>query len=225
MFFLRKNKSFPTSGKRVIMIVGGSGVLGSAFVTNIPDDVFVISISRHKKIIGGNILNYQWDILKNPEKMTQRLAGIIESVDVLITMAYDRHFSSIENLDRKRFLHEVELDTFSPMQISVLCAKYFWSRDARDTNIKKAKKVITISSGAAFGKSSRPELASYSGAKAALTVMTEYLHDYLFSTYGVSAHVIVPGALKTPKIKEQTVAALWKLQAEPSDEFTLDKIF
>jgi len=225
MFFLRKNKSFPAAGKRVIMIIGGSGVLGSAFLANIADDVFVINISRHKKIIGKNILNYRWDVLKNPEKMMQRLARIIGSVDVLITMAYDRHFSSIENLNRRRFLREIELDTFSPMQISMLCAKYFWSRDTRDTNIKKGRKVITISSGAAFEKSSRPELASYSGAKAALTVMTEYLHDYLFSTCGVSAHVIAPGALKDRETKERTVAALWKLQAMPLLQFTLDKIF
>lgn len=225
MFFLRKNESLPVNNKRVIMIIGGSGVLGSAFLAKIPDNVLIINISRHGEIKGENVFNYHYDVLKNPEKMVKRLARIVGSVDVLIMMAYDHNFSSIEKLDRCRFLHEIELDTFLPMQMSMLCAKYFWSKDDREINIKKGRKAINISSGAAFGKTSRPELASYSGAKAALTIMTEYLHDYLFLTYGASAHIVAPGALQDMDIKEKTVSTLWELQAVPLRQFTLNKIF
>ncbi len=225
MFFSQKNPLLSAKGKRVIMVIGGSGVLGKAFLAKIPDDVFIINISRHGKIQGENVFNYHQDVLKSPVKMIKQLAQAVESVDVLITMAYDHNFSSIEKLDRNRFLREIELDTFSPMQISVLCATYFWSKDDREMNIKKARKVINISSGAAFGKTSRPELASYSGAKAALTVMTEYLDEYLFSNFGVSAHIIAPGALRNEEIKEKTVRTLWELEAMPLRQFTLNKIF
>ena len=225
MFSWRKHTSLPTAGKRVILVTGGSGVLGSAFVAKKPDDVFIINVSRRGMIMGENTSNVHQDVLKNPEKALRRIAQAVESVDVLITMAYDHHFSAIEQLDRNRFLREIELDAFSPMQMSMLCARHFWSKDDREMNRAKGRKVIHISSGAAFGKSSRPELASYSGAKAALTIMTEYLHDYLFSNFGVSAHIVAPGALQDVDMKEKTLTALWQLQAEPLHQFTLTKVF
>ena len=225
MFLWRKNTLLPTAGKRVIFIIGGSGVLGSAFAAKKPDDVFIINVSRRGSISGENTLNLHQDVLHDPEKTIRQIAEMVESVDVLITMAYDHHFSSIEKLDRNRFLREIELDTFSPMQMSMLCAKRFWSKNDREMNREKGRKVIHISSGAAFGKSSRPELASYSGAKAALTIMTEYLHDYLSANFGVSAHIVAPGALRDADTKEKTVAALWELQALASDMFTLSNVF
>lgn len=225
MFFLRTNRLLPVAGKRVVLVIGGSGTLGRAFAAKKPDDVFIINVSRHGTIAGDNIFNYHHDARKNPEKMFRNLTRMVGSIDVVITMAYDRNFSSIEQLDRSRFLREIELDVFSPMQMSVVCAQCVWSKDDRETNVKKGRKVIHISSGAAFGKSARSELASYSGAKAALTIMTEYLHDYLFAACGVSAHVIAPGALQDADIKEKTVSALWELQAAPSRQFTLNKIF
>ena len=225
MLFRQKNKSLRIAGKRVIVVIGGTGILGMAFLAKKPENIFIINVSRRGEVTGEHTFNVRQDVLKNPEKILRRIAQITESVDVLITMAYDHHFSSIEKLDRNRFLREIELDTFSPMQMSMLCAKHFWSKNDRETNREKGRKVIHISSGAAFGKSSRPELASYSGAKAALTIMTEYLHDYLFLNFGVSAHIVAPGALQDADTKEKTVAALWKLQAEPLHQFTLNKIF
>jgi NAD(P)-dependent dehydrogenase (short-subunit alcohol dehydrogenase family) len=72
---------------------------------------------------------------------------------------------------------------------------------------------------------SYPQHASYSGAKAALNIMTEYLHSHLYLSYGVSAHIIAPGSLKNEKIKEATVSALWDLEAKSLADFTMQKIF
>ena len=200
-------------------------MLGSAFSACKPDDVTLVNVSRRGTVRGDNVINYQADVLRDPEKLLRRMKTDVLSIDVFITMAYDRRFSSIEKMNRKRFLGEVELDVFSPLRMSVLCGAYFWSKDDRTTNMQRGRKVIHISSGAAFGKTSRPELASYSGAKAALTVMTEYLHDYLFSSFGVSAHVVAPGSLQNPQVKEHTVSALWELQGASLDQFTVRKIF
>lgn len=225
MFSGQKHKLPQTVGKRVVLLIGGSGTLGRAFVGEKPSDAFVINVSRKGTLTGENVVNYHHDIRENPEILLRRLAEFVESIDVLIPMAYDRNFSSIEKLDCERFLKEIELDTFLPIRISTLCARYFWSRVSKEANIEKGRKVINISSGAAFEKTARPELASYSGAKAALTIMTEYLHDYLFSSFGVSAHVVAPGSLQNANVKAATVETLWKLEAEPLTRFTLKKIF
>lgn len=225
MLWKRKVGPTETSGKRVILVIGGSGILGKAFAAEKPDDAFIVNVSRRGMPEGEDIRSYQYDILENPERMFKRISREVETVDTLIHMAYDKEFSSIERLDRDRFLREIELDVFSPMQVSMLCAKYFWSKNDREINTRKGRKVINISSGAAFGKTSRPELASYSGAKAALTIMTEYLHDYLFPAFGISAHIVAPGALRNPDTKENTVNALWELEAASVGKFTLAKIY
>lgn len=224
--FSREGNSVPeTSGKRIILLIGGSGVLGMAFAEKKADNIFIVNVSRTEKLFGANILNYHADVIHNPRGLISELANVVPAVDVLIPMVYRRNFSSIERLNRETFLEEIELDTFIPLRMSLLCAEYFWSKEPKTLNEQRARKVINISSGAAFGKTSRPELASYSGAKAALNVMTEYLHDYLFSTHGVSAHVVAPGSLLDRETKGAAVKTLWDLEIEPVTHFTLTKIF
>ncbi len=222
--FLNKKRVLKTD-KRTVLLVGGSGVLGKAFFEKRPENTFVINVSRKGELIGNDVLNRHGDVLQTSEKFIEKLAQEIASIDVVIPLAYDRHYSSIEKINKNTFLQEIELDVFLPMHISILCGKYFWSKFDKNENISKSRKVIAISSGASFGKTSRPELATYSGAKAALNVMTEYLHNYLFSTYGVSAHVVAPGSLHNEDIKLRTVTALWKLESQPLSNFSLQKIF
>ena len=231
MFFFKKNNAVSNTntlvarGKRVILVIGGSGVLGRAFFEKKPGGVFIVNISRRGELFGEGVFNFNHDIRKRPELVLQKVSKTVGMVDVLVTMAYDHAFSSIKNLEREQFLHEVELDTFIPMHISKLCGEIFWSKNSRENNIKNRRKAIHLGSGAAFGKTLRPELASYSGAKAALTIMSEYLHDYLYSGKGVSAHVVAPGSLDVPEIKKQTVETLWKLQDMAVDRFTLNKVY
>ncbi len=226
MFFLStRNKHLPEAKNRTILIIGGTGVLGTAFLSQKPEDAFIINISKEGNIPTRMGLSIRHDICKNPEKLIYKIARIVPMIDVLITMAYDHSFSSVENLQHDTFLREVELDTYLPMKLSVVCAERFWSKEDRQINIKKGRKVIHISSGAAFGKTSRPELASYSGAKAALNIMTEYLHDYLYSSVGVSAHIVAPGALKEKDILQEAVDVLWGLEKAPATKYTITKVF
>ena len=223
-FFSSQNKEIPTESNRTILIIGGTGVLGKAFLSHRPHDVFIINVSRRGSIDGPMSHSIHEDILKEPEKLLRKMFVRVPMIDVLITMTYDHSFSSVKNLDRDTFLREIELDTFLPIRLSVLCEEIFWSRCERKTNIEMGRKVIHISSRAAFGKTVRPELASYSGAKAALNIMTEYVHEHLFSAVGVSAHIIAPGSLKNIQVMRATVEAIWKLERMRTSQFTVEKI-
>lgn len=225
MFFSLINKPQPIAHDRTILTIGGSGVLGGAFLAKKGDDTFVINVSRRGVIIGEGTYSIRQDVRKNPEKLLHEIGRITPMVDVLIMMAYDHSFTSVENLDRDTFLREIELDTLLPIQLGVLSGKIFWSTCGKELNIEKGRKVIYVSSGAAYGKTMRPELASYSGAKAALNIMAEYLHEYLFSTYGVSTHIVAPGTLKDARVKEKTVDILWELERAMVTQFTTSKIF
>jgi NAD(P)-dependent dehydrogenase (short-subunit alcohol dehydrogenase family) len=224
MFFRRSIAPPNIAGKRVILAIGGSGVLGKAFFQEKPADCFIISVSRRGDLVGEDVLNLHYDLYKSPEGLIKQLAKITQSVDVIIPMIRDKNFTSIENLDRKKFLGEIDFDVFLPIRLSLLCGKQFWAKVSKEENLSMGRKIINISSGAAFLKSN-PQHASYSGAKAALTIMTEYLHDFMFSKYGISAHTIAPGSLRNEGIQRMTVEALWNLERRVVDRYTLQKIY
>lgn len=227
MFFLKhkvKNISLGENQK-VVLVVGGSGVLGKALFWEKPGNYFFINASRRSEIVGEDVFNYHMDLLGDIEKSIKLLSKHVSKVDILVNAACYEGFTSIAELNKENFLRELEIDVFAPVNISMLCAKYFWATDGMTKNIRLHRKVINISSGAAFGKTSRPEVATYGAAKAALDIMTTYLHDYLFGNFGVSAHLIAPGAFSDKDILGRTVKEIWNLSDRKQDSFSLAKIF
>lgn len=206
-----------------VVIIGGSGALGSAIVSTKPRNARVISINR-QGLQPNEALSIRFDLLLEPlEDLLEKLAGVTDAIDMVVHAAYAHTFSSITDIDRDVFLKEIELDTFIPIKLSTLIARRFWST-SQEENRAHARKVVNISSGASFGKTTRPELATYSGAKAALNVMTEYLHDELQSKYGGSAHILAPGSFSTPGVLTKTVEEIWKLSSLKSNFFSIKKI-
>lgn len=222
--FFKKNK-IETVNKRIVVIVGGGGVLGRALIKEKPENIVIINITKTSNIDNvTEVKSYNLDVLIEPEKTINILfsAGIIP--DVLINVAYSKNFRSIANLDKKIFSEEVALNTFIPIYLSRLICDNFWSKSKKEENIARNRKIINISSGAAFSMTGREDLATYGGTKAALNVMTEYLDKYL-SDFGVSAHIIAPGSFKNEIILKETVNEIWDLQGADIDKFSLKKIY
>lgn len=209
-----------------VVILGGNGNLGRALVANRPlnKEARIINVSRGQ-LIGKNVINCSVDLLgESPAVVVKRLTDLTDIIDVLICAAYSKNYSSIRELNQQRFLEELTLDIFLPLKIADLCARHFWSKDV-DANRHTGRKIINVSSAAAFGVSVRPELASYSGAKAALNVMTEYLHEYVQSSFGASAHIIAPGSFNDPGVLDRTIRALWSLAfSEGINSYTCTRI-
>ena len=226
MSFFRQFKArFPKipDNKRIVLLVGGGGILGSALLGRRPPGVFIINITKNSRVEMAGVMGFNFDISKDAEKAVLYLTTITESIDVVINAAFTSHYVDIGEIKRSDFIEEFTLNSFVPIQLTQLCVKYFWSKDPREKNIEMARKVINISSGAGFGKTKRPELAIYSGTKAALNVMTEYLADYT-AKYGVSSHIISPGSLKEKDIMKRTIDSIWDLQAKKISSFSAQKI-
>lgn len=198
-------------GKKIIVVVGGAGILGAAFAAAAPKDVCILNLSRKTTLEGEHVLNIPCDVRKDIDSYIKKLAIEVPYIDGLINMQYTKTFSSIEQFDTERFLDEMLVDTASPIVASLACGKYVWSKHLKQDNVARSCKVIQISSRAADGKTARPELATYGAAKSALNALTPYLHEYLYETYGVSAHIVAPGSLREPEILHNTVQELWNL--------------
>jgi len=192
---------------RVILMPGGSGVLGNALHDLLDkEEFFFINMSKKTPLKGENVHNYYCDLrVTNPEKVVSDIAHITPRLDFIVNAAYSHDFRSVAKLEKNIFLEEVYLDSYVPIKLSLLCAEHFWSPIDKSHNIETGRTVINISSGASLGKTQRPELASYGAAKAALNILTRYLHDELWSNYGVSAHTLTPGSFSDKDTLTQTI--------------------
>ncbi|MSU74781.1 SDR family oxidoreductase, partial [Candidatus Kaiserbacteria bacterium] len=210
--------------KRIVLLTGGGGTLGRALLARKPDDVYVISITKTSVSDLHDVFTCHFDLSKDEEKIITYIESLVECVDVLINAAFITHHFPLGQSQKDLFLNEFKLNVFTPIRLGELCTNRFWSKRPKDENLSRRRKIINISSGAAFGMTGRPDLAVYSGAKAALNVMTEYLHEYM-SPYGASAHIIAPGSLLDERIKDVTTRRIWELQSEQKESFSLQKVF
>lgn len=222
MFSKKAPLSIPAD-TRVVLIAGGSGAFGEAVLAEQPPNTLVVNVSRARTISGDGVINCRFDLSREPEQAFHHLAELLPRVDVFVYAAYSPTFAPFEKIERERFLREYELNVFTAMLCTRLCAEHFW-QGSREENLQRARKAILISSAAAFGKTSRPELASYSATKAAVNALGPYAHDYLFSTYGTPVAVLAPGSLSDPSTREKLVARFWELEAAPLDHFIIEKI-
>ena len=208
---------------RVILVIGGTGAFGRAVLADIPAHYMIANISRRSALSGPGQITLRFDIVKEPERAFAHAASILPHVDVLVYAAYSREFADIPHIERRRFLHEYETDVFSAMRSLQLAEEYFW-RGHNDVNRQRARKGILISSAAALGKTARPELATYSAAKAALNALGPYAHDYLQGSCGVGVAVLAPGSLEELGIRESLAQRFWEIEAAPLEKHVLEVV-
>lgn len=224
MFTKAKNMPAISSRQRVVLMVGGGGVLGTALLAQKPEDVFFINVSRRSAFEGPNVLNFHADVTSEPERIFRDLARTLPSVDVFVYAPYSHGFSSVKDLDLEKALEEYRLNVLSAAVCTKLCGNYFWSKEARSENMAQMRKAVWISSAASFGKTQRPELATYGATKAALNVLAAYTHDFLLDAYGVSALVLAPGSLRDSSTRKKMVTAFWTRERAPQEGFLIEKI-
>jgi NAD(P)-dependent dehydrogenase (short-subunit alcohol dehydrogenase family) len=208
---------------RVILVIGGTGVFGRAVFASAPPDRTIANISRKSALPGPRQITFRFDILREPERAFAHAAAVLPHVDVLVYAAYSAEYTDVAHIERTRFLREYELDVYAAVRSLQLAARQFWDGHA-ETNRVRARKAILISSAAAFGRTVRPELATYSAAKAALNALGPYAHDYLWDTCGVSVAMFAPGSLGEPHIRDRLVRRFWEVETAPHDQFLLETI-
>ena len=221
MLFKRKINPLPILDEKVVLVLGGSGLLGRAFAAAAPRDMFIINVSRSGLLVGDKVANYPYDLTQNLEPLFVHLSKLTNRVDSMVTMAYSKKFHSVEHFNKTIFLEEISLDVAVPVEASRLCGENFWKSPLSE---RQDRKVIHVSSLAGFGKTLRPELATYGAAKSALNSITPYLHDYMRDKYKASVHLVAPGSLENKMVLDETVEILWRLAVTPMEDMSIAKI-
>ncbi|NJP36083.1 SDR family oxidoreductase [Alkalicoccus luteus] len=208
---------------KVVVITGGSGVLGSAMslaMAQLGAKVAVLSLRREKsaKVVdeireaGGRAQGFSVDVLDRQalEKVRLEITDTFGTCDILINGAGGNHPKattsdekltvewSEEGLDRTFFDLDPEAVEwlFRLNFIGTLLPTQVFAQDMVG---KKHASIINISSMNAF----RPltKIPAYSGAKAAVSNFTQWLSTY-FADTGIRVNAIAPGFFLTAQNEE-----------------------
>jgi len=200
--------------KRVCLLTGASGTLGTAFCRAHADRYDIVAVYRTRPPAVVSQLQRAVDPLEPGElpenahpvfavqaDLTQDadIARVVEvalarfdRIDVVIHAAVQRTFGSI--LGGSALIESAEdqirLNVVVPLKLAAVVAREYWQRDDRD-NRAWNRSWINVSSAAAAHVYPGRGQSVYAAAKAAMNVMTRHMADE-FRPIGVRVNAIAP---------------------------------
>lgn len=195
-FFKKKSKKH-IEERRVIVLVGGSGYVGSALIEACSEweDVLFVVVSRSGDYTGGNSIAVRGDVTHDVENIISRIMGITGKIDVVVYLAATYAFETAQSLSREAMLKEFDVNTVAPLLFVQEVYAVCWSVFSPIENNQKSHKVIVVGSKAGDGRTAREELITYSATKAALEAAWKYYDPYL-KNKGIESNFLKPGNLQ-----------------------------
>jgi NAD(P)-dependent dehydrogenase (short-subunit alcohol dehydrogenase family) len=217
--------------RRVCLITGAAGRLGSDFCRRYGEQYEIVAVSRSR--VPNVRTQDQWHVdplcaaaplpgspvysivadLTAPgalDEVVERALGRCGRIDLLVNAAVFVQRERLTTLaDRTEFLDRAfHLNATVPLALAATVVRAAWA-DTPDENRARGRNVINISSGAGLGYAPFPGLSAYSASKAALNFLTCYLADEL-DGIGVRVNAIAPTTfpdlLPTEAVSDEIVA-------------------
>jgi NAD(P)-dependent dehydrogenase (short-subunit alcohol dehydrogenase family) len=221
--------------KRVCLLTGASGKLGSVFCRTLAArfDIAAVYRSRHPDApsqlewlrdplapsarVPENdhaVFAIQADLLEEdaPSRVVDLALARFGRIDLLVSAAADVTFwGPLLEAERQkeRLRSQLELNVMVPVRLASLVAERFW-RDRRDENAALSRSVVNVSSTSGLHIYKGCGQSMYSASKAALNYVTCHMADE-FSVFGVRANAVAPGSFPGQITTEQVVAAIARL--------------
>ncbi|WP_437936861.1 SDR family NAD(P)-dependent oxidoreductase [Sorangium sp. So ce341] len=218
--------------KRVCLLTGAGGRLGSAFCRSLAArfDIAAVYRSRHPDAPSqlewrrdplrpaarvpendGAVFAIQADLSEEgaPARVVDLALARFGRIDLLVNAAADVTFwgplLEAERL-KERLRAQIELNVMVPVRLSALVAERFW-RDRRDENAASSRNVVNVSSTSGLQIYGGCDQSMYSASKAALNYITCHMADE-FAAFGVRANAIAPTSFPGQIPTERVVAAI-----------------
>jgi NAD(P)-dependent dehydrogenase (short-subunit alcohol dehydrogenase family) len=201
-------------GRRVCLLTGAGGRLGSDFCKRFADDYDIVAVYRdHLPPVADQergfidplhvgdpqdgepeVFTVRADLRDDgaADRVVELALARFGRVDLLVNAAAHIQHERLMTLarDTSSLDDAFELNATVPVRLAAILARTFW--DGRmEENIAYNRNVINISSGAGLGFVSHPGLGAYSASKVALNFLTCYLAEELHG-FGVRANAIAP---------------------------------
>ncbi|HKQ99953.1 MAG TPA: SDR family oxidoreductase [Pyrinomonadaceae bacterium] len=203
--------------KKVCLLTGASGKLGTAFCRLHADKYHIVGVyrRRHPDVASQlqsfvNPLSPEKTLEENEhpiyavqaeltddrelERVVELALARYDRIDLLVNAAVHSVWSPI--LDSPRLLEsagtQFNTNVIIPLKLAALVARMFW-RDREEENLKFNRNVVNVSSMAGVRVYRGVGQSVYSASKAALNQLTYHLADE-FKAFGVRVNATAPNA-------------------------------
>lgn len=225
------------TNKKVIIIFGGSGILGHSLFKDFDDEKYlIINISKNSILNIPNIINIKIDLTKKIDFvfLKYKLKSLIEKVDILILANMFIFHKELFAMSEKELKYEFEVNFFSYIKIIKFILKDFWNGENLDNkdphNIESGdkgyNKCFYISSACSLDYISkeRKDLESYGIEKSNVNYLAKYFSATL-KEYNVNSVLYLPGSLEKVDIKKEIYAQFWEdISSKDLETFT-ERVF
>jgi NAD(P)-dependent dehydrogenase (short-subunit alcohol dehydrogenase family) len=207
--------------KRVCLLTGASGLLGTAFIERYADCYAIAAIhhrspvrfaTQDQEFVDPLCVSSELAInnhavygiranLREAEDLNRAIAEVKEhfgQVDLLVNGAAVRYWSGmLEPGGIERAAELLDVNVVAPLRLAVAVARTFWMSDPEE-NVRRNRNVVNISSTA--GLFVYPDLgqALYATSKAALNHLTYHLASELWD-FGIRVNAIAPDTFRAAR--------------------------
>lgn len=217
--------------RRVCLLTGASGPLGSAFIERYAGRYEIAAVHHRRPIYFATqeqrfvdplapkrshranerrVYALRADIARREsvDAVVREVLEVFGQVDVLINAAAIRRFAPLASAVEAEAAAMFAVNVSAPLWFAVALARTFWSNDA-DANVRANRNVVNVSSTA--GLFVYPDLGQglYSSTKAALNQLTYHLASEFWDV-GVRVNALAPdtfpGRIPTEKVLDAMIA-------------------
>lgn len=205
-----QEEKFPSSTK-VVVFFGGSGKVGTTLLADIPDNVFVVNVSKKREVHLPRVGNVKADLeYDDPKKILKKILRMTGRVDVLVFGAVAVSRRSLLAQTEDDMASEYKINVWSAILFLKACMPYFVGRGAAE-NSERGRCVITLSSMITRNGVHRKqwELGPYAAQKAALEMSMRCLVHELGNS-GIGSAILAPTRVVGDAYIEKVRDIFWK---------------
>jgi NAD(P)-dependent dehydrogenase (short-subunit alcohol dehydrogenase family) len=217
------------SSKRVCLLTGASGRLGTAFCGSCANEYEIVAVYRQHlpkapgvEPIGSRtrreeshqrILAVQADLtsLSDQRRVIDVVLARHGKIDLLVNCAVRSVWASMLTSDRamQSASTQFQVNVIVPLQLAVLCVRSYWG-DRKAENLQNNRNVINLSSIA--GSKVYPRLGQgiYAASKAALNQLSRHMADE-FGEIGIRVNALAPNMFPTIVSTTSVIQSLIKI--------------
>ena len=221
-------------GKRVCLLTGASGKLGTAFCRMLADQYHIAAVYRNHlpqvpsqcqwyldpldpaAAIPENdhpVFAIQADLTNDKElaRVVELVLARFDRIDLVVNAAVNYVFAPIVSSDRllENLSTQFLVNTMVPLKLAASVSRSFW-RNRDQENIQVNRNVINVSSVSGFYVYPYKGQSVYSASKAALNFLTRHMASE-FRTFGIRVNAVAPTSFPQIISVESVVQALFRL--------------
>ena len=180
------------SEKKIILLTGCTGKLGTCFVNNFSNQYKIVGIARNSpQYSNTELLFFQRDILVGVNDILDSVLSRYGKIDILINNAFWTHRGPIEERSLRELEQEFKMNVFIPLITANRIVSRFWAHNI-DYNRAWNNNVLNISSIAAI-KIYPGGQSIYSATKSALNTVTKHMAEE-YKKYDIRVNALAPNS-------------------------------